>query len=185
MKSKVKEKDESLLIIVLLGLGLFVPAFLGQLTFLGENRQLIVGTIVNATLFTCALKINDPKKIIALSVLPSLSSMATGLLFTGLTLYSKVMLPFIWAGNLSLILCVKYFTKNYKFISSSIVAIIIKVGIIYGGFKLMSSLIKFPPKVSTVFGTTFGINQIYTAVMGLILVLTIIGAKKVNQEKEF
>ncbi len=181
MKSKVKE-NESTLIIVLLGLGLFVPAFLNQLTFLGTNRQLIVGTIVNAALFTCALKVNDPKKIIALSVLPSISSMVTGLMFSGLTLYSKVMLPFIWAGNLALILCVKYFISRFKFIPSSIVAIIIKVGIIYGGFKLMSNMISFPPKVSTMFGTMFGINQVYTAVMGLILVLTIIGAKKMHEE---
>ena len=95
------------------------------------------------------------------------------------------MLPFIWVGNLSLIMCVKYLSKKIKFIPASIVAIAVKVGIIYGGFKLMSSLINFPTKVSTMFGTTFGINQIYTAVMGLILVLTVIGAKKMSQEKEF
>ena len=181
MRSEVKEK-ESLTAIILIAIGLFVPAFLQQVSFLGTNRQLIIGTIVNATLFVCALKVNDPKKIIALSVLPSLSSMATGLLFSGLTLYSKVMLPFIWAGNLSLIMCVKYLSKKIKFIPASIVAIIVKVGIIYGGFRLMSYLIKFPAKVSTMFGVTFGINQVYTAVMGLILVLTIIGAKKMNQE---
>ena len=184
MKGTVKEK-ESMLLIILIMIGLFVPAFFQQVSFLGTNRQLIIGTIVNATLFACALKVKNPKKIIVLSVLPSLSSMTTGLLFNGLTLYSKVMLPFIWVGNLSLIMCVKYLSKKIKFIPASIVAIAVKVGIIYGGFKLMSSLIGFPTKVSTMFGTTFGINQIYTAVMGLILVLTVIGAKKMSQEKEF
>ncbi len=180
-KEKALEKD-SMLVIILIGLGLFVPAFFQQLTFLGTNRQLIIGTIVNAVLFACALKINDPKKIIALSVLPSLSSMTTGILFSGLTLYSKVMLPFIWLGNLALILGVKYLSNKIKFIPASLVSIVVKVGIIFGGFKLMSSIIDFPTKVSTMFATTFGINQVYTACMGLILVLTIIGAKKMNQE---
>ncbi len=183
MKSIVKEKDnESILVIILIGIGLFVPAFFQQLTFLGENRQLIIGTIVNATLFACALKIKDFKKIVALSVLPSISSMTTGILFSGLTLYSKVMLPFIWIGNLVLILGVKYLIKKNQFIPSAIVSILAKVGIIYGGFRLMSYLLKFPNKINTMFSTTFGIMQLYTASLGLILVLTIMFVKKMREE---
>ena len=181
MKSEVKS-NESLLIVILIGIGLFVPAFFQNVTALGANRQLIIGTIVNAALFVCALKINDPKKIIALSILPSISSMTTGILFNGLTLYSKVMLPFIWIGNLALILGVKYLSKKIKFIPASVVSIVIKVGIIYGGFKLMSSLMKFPSKINTIFSTTFGINQLYTATLGLLLVLTIMFVKKIRDE---
>ena len=183
MKSEVKEKNnESLLAIILIGLGLFVPAFFQQLAFLGPNRQLIIGTIVNAMLFTCAVKINDPKKIVALSVLPSISSMTTGILFSGLTLYSKVMLPFIWLGNLALVFGVKYFTKKVKFIPASVLSIVIKVSIIYGGFRLMSSLMNFPAKINTVFSTTFGITQVYTATLGLLLFLTVKFVKKLRDE---
>ena len=181
MKSEAKEKD-SILSIVLIMIGLFVPAFLQQATFLGTNRQLIIGTIVNATLVVCALKINDPKKIVALSILPSISSMTTGILFSGLTLYSKVMLPFIWIGNLSLILGIKYLSKRIKFIPASIVSIIVKVGIIYGGFRLMSYSMKFPTKINNVFSTTFGITQLYTATLGLLLVLTVMFVKKLRDE---
>ena len=181
MKSEVKS-NESLITIVLLGIGLFIPAFFQQLTFLGDNRQLIIGTIVNACLFTCALKVNDYKKILALSILPSISSMTTGILFSGLTLYSKVMLPFIWIGNLVLILGVKYFSKKISFIPASVISILFKVSIIYGGFRLMSYLMKFPSKINTMFSTTFGITQLYTATLGLLLVISIIFIKKLRDE---
>ncbi len=181
MKSEVKEND-SILTIVLLMIGLFIPAFFQQVSFLGPNRQLIIGTIVNATLIACALKINDPKKIVALSVLPSISSMTTGLLFSGLTLYSKVMLPFIWIGNLALVFGIKYLSNKFAGISSFCLAILLKVGIIFGGFKLMSYIMNFPSKINTVFSTTFGITQLYTATYGLLLVLTILGIKRLRDE---
>ena len=41
MKSEVKEK-ESILTIVFIMIGLFVPAFFQQITVLGPNRQLII-----------------------------------------------------------------------------------------------------------------------------------------------
>jgi hypothetical protein len=163
-------------------IGLFVPAIFQQLTILGTNRQMIIGTIVNATLIACALKIKDPKKIVALSVLPSISSMTTGILFNGLTLYSKVMLPFIWIGNLALILGIKFLLNKTSLIPASVASIVVKVGIIYGGFRLMSAIMKFPPKINTVFSTTFGITQVYTATLGLVLVLTIMWIKKMRDE---
>ena len=181
MKSEVKT-NESLTTVILIGIGLFVPAFFQQVAFLGANRQLIIGTIVNAMLFACALKLNDYKKIVPLTILPSLSSMATGLLFSGLTKYSVSMLPFIWIGNLALVLGVKYFSKKIKFIPASVVSIAIKASVIYLGFKLMSSIMNFPPKVSTMFSTTFGITQVYTATLGLALVLTIIFINKLRDE---
>ena len=90
MKEKSINKSKDLVLLIIIGLCLFVPAFLQQLVNLGAHKQLIIGTIVNSALFASALYVSDNKKIIALSLLPSISSMATGILFGGLTYYSKL-----------------------------------------------------------------------------------------------
>jgi len=85
-------------------LSFFVPFAFG-------HPQWLVGTIVNTCLFLGAVYL--PKKyFLPLAVLPSLGVLARGLVFGPFTYFLVYFLPFIWLGNLILILV---FKKIYEF----------------------------------------------------------------------
>lgn len=82
-------------------LSFFVPFTLG-------HPQWLVGTIVNACLFLTAIYL--PKKyFLPVVILPSLGVLSRGLIFGPFTLFLLYFLPFIWLGNLILILVFKRF----------------------------------------------------------------------------
>ncbi len=180
MKEERVSKSSDIVLLIIIGLCLFVPAFLQQLINLGPHKQLIIGTIVNSALFASALYVTDNKKIIALSLLPSVSSMATGILFGGLTYYSKLMIPFIWIGNLSLVYLTKLLKNKIKYVPAGLIGIVVKVSVIYGGFLLLTQLVDFPAKVATVMGTAMGITQVYTASLGFVVSLILLGVHKIR-----
>ena len=170
MNLKIKERENvSVLVVLLLLTGLFVPAFVQNLVDLGEHKQLIIGTIVNCALFISSIYMKDPKKIIAMSTLPSISSILSGLLFSEITKYSAFMMPFIWIGNLSIIYLGRIFRKKYSYLPSGIMSVIIKVIIIYGGFLILSNMLNYPEKVAYVMKSAMGITQLYTGFCGMIL----------------
>jgi hypothetical protein len=81
-------------------LSFFVPFALG-------HPQWLVGTVINACLFLGVLYL--PKKYyIPLGILPSSGILARGMIFGPLTLFLFYFLPFIWLGNLILMLTFKY-----------------------------------------------------------------------------
>ena len=176
MKIRVVNKENLFKIIILLGL--FLPAIIQELVDLGQYKQIIIGSIVNTCLFLCGIYEKDTKKIIAISTLPSVSVMLSGLLFSGLTFYSKLMIPFIWLGNLVIIYLSRLFYKQNKFISYSFFSIILKVFIIYGGFKAVSMMFNFPKSVVNVMGNTMGIIQLFTASIGFLITIFIIKKSK-------
>lgn len=176
--SKVKESEkDNLLIFILLILALTLPQFIQNLIELGEYKQLIIGTIVNCALFLSSVYMKDIKKIIALSTLPSISNILTGILFTGLTQYSKLMIPFIWIGNLSIIYLSRLMRNKYNYTISGVVSILVKVLVIYGGFLIVSSVFNFPEKVINMMGNSMGIVQLYTGFSGLILSMIVLKIK--------
>jgi hypothetical protein len=80
-------------------LSFFMPFALG-------HPQWLVGTIVNACLFLGAVYL--PKRYyISLAILPSLGVLARGALFGPMTMFLVYFLPFIWLGNLILIILFK------------------------------------------------------------------------------
>lgn len=163
------------LILIMLSIGLVLPTLLQSILNLGVYKQLIIGTIVNASLFATSKYVNDTKKIIALSTLPSVSSILSGLLFSGLTYYSKLMLPFIWLGNFSLVYLLKKYDKKI------FIAMISKISIIYVGFRLVNIIFKFPNSVFNLMNVSMGITQIYTICLGLVVFLLIVSVfKKLN-----
>ena len=175
MKEVLKtDYKENKLVILLLFAGLFLPAFMQSLPSLGANKQLIIGTIVNGALFLSSVYMKDTKKIIAMSTLPSISSILSGLLFSGLTKYSAMMLPFIWLGNLSIIYLGRVFRKKLKYATSGALSILTKVIVIYGGFLIISRVFNFPDKIISVMNTAMGITQIYTGLCGMILSLIVL-----------
>lgn len=170
MKENIKENEkDNIIVFILFAILLMIPAFIQSLIDLGEHKQLIIGTIVNCALFLSSIYMKDTKKVIALSTLPSVSNILTGILFEGLTPYAKVMIPFIWLGNLAIIYGGRLLRNKFNYTISGIVSIIIKVSIIYGGFVLMSNLLNFPDKIIKVMGSSMGITQLYTGISGFII----------------
>lgn len=158
--------------IIFLVFGLFlVPTFLEHLINLGDYKQFVIGTIVNLALINVSLTKRSKKTIILLSFMPSLATMFSGLLFSGLNFYSKVMIPFIWAGNLSLIYVNKYLNidKDKNYFISALVSLLIKVLIIYGGFIIISNALSFPLVVKNTLNLSMGLYQIITGLLAIFI----------------
>lgn len=135
-----------------------VPCFLEQIINLGSYKQLIIGSIVNTSL----LFYKGNKKVLV-SMLPSSASICSGLLFTGLTKYSILLIPFISFGNYLIM------SINKNTLIDYIKSIVLKVGVIYFGFLLMSNLFNYPDKVRTVLSTSMGYYQLITASIGCLI----------------
>ncbi|MFA5357897.1 MAG: hypothetical protein WC308_03150 [archaeon] len=80
------------------------------------QNQIITGTFVNALLIMAALNYSL-KKTFFLSFIPSIVVFSTGLFFGELTTAILLILPFIWAGNLFIMVVSKkvFCRKNNRF----------------------------------------------------------------------
>ena len=146
---------------LLFGLVLFLTPFI-------SSNQLIVGTIVNALLIKAAVDFKS-KKAFLLSIVPSIAAFSAGFLFGGLTHQVILMLPFIWAGNLALMIILrKMFVKQRKsFLYSSLAAGTAKTALLFLAALALFTLSLAPAVVLT----AFGIMQFVTAQAGGIIVL--------------
>ena len=160
-----------------------VPTFLAKLFPLGNYTQLIIGTIVNASLIITAIYTKGTFKTLSIATLPSISTILGGILFSNITLYSKTMIPAIWIGNFSFIFIYKFLFVNKKvnYLLSAAAAIICKVLIIYLGFITMTNIINVPDMVKQTLNTSMGITQLLTATFGSILVYFI--TRKIYNKK--
>lgn len=61
---------------------------------------------------------------------------------------------------------------------SAVLAVAIKVGIIYAGFSIMNALMNLPPMVQTTLNTSMGVTQLITATCGSVLALLIVGSTR-------
>lgn len=181
------KKMTDILVTLLIIIGAFaVPTFLAKIIPLGKYQQLIVGTIVNASLILTALYTKGTIKTIAIATLPSISTILGGLLFGGMTLYSQTMIPAIWLGNFAFIFLYKvlYVNKKITYPLSAVVAIVVKVAIIYLGFTLMINLMTVPEMVKTTLNTSMGVTQLITATCGSVLAFIIMLSTKISIRKE-
>ena len=117
----------NLVFISLSFLSFIVPFSLG-------HPQWLVGTIINASLFLAAIFL--PKKFFTpLIILPSLGVLGRGIIFGPFTSFLIYFLPFIWLGNLILILVFKMLYKkssNFKYFLSVFCAAAVKYSILNG-----------------------------------------------------
>lgn len=148
--------QETLFLFLLAGAGFLVPFLLG-------HNQLLVGSVVNAMLFSSAFFLRG-RKILPLVLMPSLGAVAGGLLFGNLTVFLIYMVPFIWLGNLSLVFLVKLLNLRMKMnywlgavIASSAKALLL--------FSCAFALYSFG-LVPALFLTAMGIMQLCTALAG-------------------
>jgi len=175
-----KKTYDNILTILIIFNSLFVPTFLSKIIPLGANSQLIIGTIVNSLLISSALFLKGKIKILTICTMPSISTILGGILFSNATIYSKVMIPFIWLGNFSLIYLYKklYIEKKKNYLLTSIISIITKASIIYSGFQIISLIMKPPEKVYNILNTSMSTTQLITASLGAILIYIILNIKR-------
>lgn len=135
----------------------FVPFTLG-------HPQWLVGSAVNAALFLAAAYL--PKKyFIPLAILPSLGVLSRGLVFGPLTMFLVYFLPFIWIGNLILILVFSNSFPSFGFLKSIVLAAAAK----FLALILTATLyVKFSI-APAIFLNLMGTNQLATALAGGVL----------------
>jgi len=162
----IKNIEENIQMVLLSMIGFFLPFVLG-------HPQILVGIIVNAMLIVGATYLKG-HKLLPLIVLPSLGVLTAGIIFGTYTIFLLYLIPFIWIGNAIYVYMYKYFnlTKNglkNNFLGIG-VASIIKAGFLLGMTFLLVQFAIIP----SVFLTAMGIIQLFTALIGGVIAVSIV-----------
>ena len=177
MKNQVPAKVEAIelaLVLALLALAaIVIPlALQGSTGFLSQNSQFFLGPMVNCALIIAAVNFRKLSTTVAIFA-PSAFALAGGLFLTLGNIYALYMIPAIWLGNVTLVLCFKYLYKHKKlhFATTASVAIVLKAAIIFAGFNIFVAVSLIPagsPAAIAMF-SMMGIYQLITATMGACL----------------
>jgi len=133
------------------------------------HPQFLVGTIVNAALFSSAILL--PKKFFwPVIILPSLGVLSRGLIFGPFTPFLIYFLPFIWLGNMGLIFVFKKTFTKVGFSTSVLISSLAKFCLLYISAQIFFSL-KIVPNV---FLVSMGFNQLLTTISGGIIAFFIL-----------
>jgi hypothetical protein len=143
--------------------------------FLLPQSQLMLGAVVNSTLFMSAFYLKG-RKVLPAIMLPSLGAVMSGLLFGPSTAFLIYMLPFIWAGNALLVGGMKllYLRMRMDYIVASALSIAAKVALIFGSAFALYSFGLVP----AVFLASMGVLQAVTAIIGCSSALAVKAARK-------
>lgn len=155
-----------------------IQAIFGKTSVIANNSQLIVGSIVNTSLIMAGINMKGWRKLLLIATLPSLSAIGSGYIFGSLTKVTVFMIPGIWLGNFSLIILMKYLYVNKKinYALSSVVAIAIKVAIIFSVLNIwmVFSILPNQGVVADTLRNTMGLTQAITATIGAVISIIII-----------
>ncbi len=164
-------------------IALLVPTFLGELlknvfpatSIVVTKSQLIIGSMVNASLIVTAMNLKGWAKILGVVTMPSISTILGGYVFKTASVFMVYMIPAIWVGNFALVYAYKKILvqKNKNYFIAGIVGIVIKVAIIFGAFSILNLIGIFPPKLVTNLQTAMGMTQGITATVGMIIAFVI------------
>lgn len=164
-------------------IALLVPTFLGELlknvfpatSIVVTKSQLIIGSMVNASLIVTAMNLKGWAKILGVVTMPSISTILGGYVFKTASVFMVYMIPAIWVGNFALVYVYKKILvqKNKNYFIAGIVGIVIKVAIIFGAFGILNLLGIFPQKLVTNLQTAMGMTQGITATVGMIIAFVI------------
>lgn len=160
-------------------IALLVPTFLGEIlkdifpatSIVVTKSQLIIGSIVNASLIVTAMNLKGWAKILGVVTMPSISTILGGYVFKTASVFMVYMIPAIWIGNFALVYIYKkvLVQKNKNYFLAGIIGIVVKVAIIFGAFNILKLMGIFPPKLITNLQTAMGMTQAITATVGMIL----------------
>ncbi len=166
-------------IIILSIIALLVPLFFGKIislifgefSLIASNVEIIIGTIINSLLIVCALNIKGFKKIVPVIILPSVGWILSNYLFGGAVSSFLWMIPFIWIGNFAFIYIFKWLMveKKMNYFLTGLIAVIVKVLIIYGIFCLLNLFGVFPSIMLNTLRYTMGALQGFTGILGVFL----------------
>ena len=165
-------------------IALLVPTFLGELlknvfpatSIVVTKSQLIIGSMVNASLIVTAMNLKGWAKILGVVTMPSISTILGGYVFKTASVFMVYMIPAIWVGNFALVYAYKKILvqkKKKNYFIAGIVGIVIKVAIIFGAFGILNLLGIFPQKLVTNLQTAMGMTQGITATVGMIIAFVI------------
>ena len=129
-----------------------------------KHPQLLVGSVVNALIFTTALNFADFRKVLPAVVLPSVGAVLGGYLFGPFTVYLVYMVPFIWVGNalLAALMMTLYKGKGVNYVLCLALAATLK----YAWLFLSASLLFKFGVVPKPIVAAMGVTQLYTALIG-------------------
>ncbi len=179
----------NILQIILICVGaLVVPTFLASLltklfganSWVAQNSQIIVGTIVNTALIVTAINVKGWKKIVGIITLPSISTILGGYVFKTASVYMAYMIPAIWLGNFAIVYLYKLLLlkKELNYFITGIIAVIVKVAIIFLGFTILNAIGIFPEKLVQNLQTAMSTTQLITATLGMLITYTVYIANK-------
>ena len=155
-----------------------LQAIFGKTSVIASNSQIIVGSIVNTALIMAGINMKGWRKIVLIATLPSLSAIGSGYIFGSLTKVTIFMIPGIWLGNFSLIMIMKYLyaNKNINYALSAVIAIAIKVAIIFGVLNIWMAFSVLPNQgaAADTLRNTMGLTQAITATIGAIISILIV-----------
>ena len=146
-----------------------------SLPFLLGHEQLLVGSVVNCALVLAALNLKGAR-LLPVIILPSIGAYLAGLIFGAASSALLYMIPFIWAGNAVLVLCIKYFMldkKTNRVAALGIGATAKAAFLFLSAFALLSFSM-----VPAAFLTAMGVFQLMTAAMGGAAALVLQAGKK-------
>lgn len=166
-QTTVLEKITSLpLNIILPVLAFAIPLFI-------SGPQWFTGTVVNTLLFLVVSQKLEQKNWLSVAILPSLAAISHGLLFGKFTPFLLYFLPFIWIGNLLLMFSFNKLAKFFPITLSIIFSSVIKSFWLYL-FALLFFQLKIVPSV---FLTSMGIFQLFTAIFGGFIAIKLVNNK--------
>ncbi|MFH2028318.1 MAG: hypothetical protein ABIJ08_04230 [Nanoarchaeota archaeon] len=165
---KLEHKQELFEITIYTIVSFFLPFFIG-------HPQIVVGVLVNSLLISSALNIKG-YKLLPIIIAPALGALSRGMLFGPFTIFLLYMIPFIWIGNAILIYSFKWLNldKRLNYWITLVIGSILKSAFLFAIAFILISLKILP----TVFLTTMGIFQLYTAILGGILAFGFQKSKK-------
>lgn len=172
-------------------IALLVPTFLGEMlksilpatSIVVTKSQLIIGSIVNASLIVTAMNLKGWAKILGVVTMPSISTILGGYVFKTASVFMVYMIPAIWIGNFALVYAYKKILvqKNKNYFLAGIVGIVIKVAIIFGAFNILKVIGIFPQKLITNLQTAMGMVQAITATVGMLVAFVIYKLECINK----
>lgn len=134
---------------------LYIFSFL--IPLLISKPQILVGSTINFLIVYTTLKYGF-KKAIPILLIPSLVATGRGLLFGSATIFLVYLLPFIMISNGILSLSI----IKIKGILGVVIGCVLKVIFLYLATYILVNTISLP----SIFLTTMGISQLYTALIG-------------------
>lgn len=187
MRDYSKQMDILQIVLICIG-ALIVPTFLASLltkvfgvnSIISTYSQIIVGSVVNTALIVTAINVKGWKKIAGIITLPSISTILGGYVFKTASVYMVYMIPAIWIGNFAIVYLYKELLLNKKinYFITGIIATVVKVAVIFGGFSLLNAFGTFPEKLVQNLQVAMSSTQAITATIGMIISYTIYVANK-------